>query len=101
MTRGGVIPGGNCFTPTWASAITSEIAPLISAVGCRNTLITATPFNDWDSICSMLLTLVVRERSKIETIRVSISVGARPVYLQMTLMTGMLLPGKNSPGVGA
>ena len=63
-----MIPGGNCFNPTCASAITSEIAPSIFAVGCRKTLITATPFNDCDSICSILLTLVVRERSKIETI---------------------------------
>src|SRR5258706_5381805 len=47
----------------------------------------------------MLLTLVVSERSKIETIRVSISDGARPVYVQMTLMTGMLMLGKISTGV--
>src|ERR1700681_1444795 len=79
--------------------MTSEIAPLISAVGCRNTLTTATPFKDCDSICSMLLTLVVRERSKIETMRVSISEGAKPVKVQMTLMTGMLMLGKMSTGV--
>src|SRR5216684_1878563 len=79
--------------------MTSEIAPLISAVGCRKILTTATPFKDCDSICSMLLTRVVRDRSKIETIRVSISDGARPVYVQMTLMTGMLMLGKISTGV--
>src|SRR6266853_5708822 len=79
--------------------MTSEIAPLISAVGCRNTLITATPFKDCDSMCSMLLTLVVRERSKIETMRVSISAGARPVKVQMTLITGILMLGKMSTGV--
>src|SRR5260370_20579119 len=79
--------------------MTSEIAQSIFAVGCRNNLITATPFKDCDSICSMLLTLVVRERSKIETIRVSISDGAKPVYVQMTLMTGMLMLGKISIGV--
>src|ERR1700731_4374874 len=79
--------------------MTSEIAPSIFAVGCRNTLITATPFNDCDSMCSMLFTLVVRERSKMETIRVSISEGARPVYVQMTLMTGILMLGKMSTGV--
>src|SRR5258706_12648827 len=79
--------------------MTSEIAPLISAVGCRNTLMTATPFNDCDSMCSMLLTLVVRERSKMETMRVSISEGARPEKLQMTLMTGILMLGKMSTGV--
>jgi hypothetical protein len=49
----------------------------------------------------MLLTLVVSERSKIETIRVSISVGARPVYVQMTLMTGMLMLGRYQPACGA
>jgi hypothetical protein len=47
----------------------------------------------------MLLTLVVSERSKIETMRVSISEGARPVYVQITLMTGMLMLGKMSTGV--
>src|SRR3982074_1630647 len=81
--------------------MTSEIAPLISAVGCRNTLTPATPFKDCDSMCSMLLTLVVRERSKIETIRVSISAGAKPVNVQMTLMTGMLMLGKISTGGGS
>src|SRR5207249_2170409 len=55
--------------------------------------------NDCDSMCSMLLTLVVSERSKIETIRVSISEGTRPVYVQMTLITGMLMLGKISTGV--
>src|SRR5580704_17289273 len=79
--------------------MTSEIAPLISAVGCRNTLITATPFNDCDSICSMLLTIVVSDRSKIETTRVSISAGGRPEQLQITLTTGMLMLGKISTGV--
>src|ERR1700686_585987 len=79
--------------------MTSDIAPFMSAVDCKNTLTTATPFNDCDSICSMLFTLVVRERSKIETIRVSISDGTRPVYVQITLMTGMLMLGKMSTGV--
>jgi hypothetical protein len=44
-----------------------EIAPSILAVVRGNTSITATPFMDCDSMCSLLLTLVVRERSKIET----------------------------------
>src|SRR5882724_5754643 len=99
MTKGGVMPGGNCFRPTCDSAMTSEIALLISAVGCRKTLITATPLYDCDSVCSTLFTSVVRDRSKIDTMRVSISDGTSPLYVQMTLITGMLMLGKISTGV--
>src|ERR1700730_13580555 len=99
MTSGGVMPAGNCFSPTWASAITSEIAPSIFADGCGNTLTTATPLSDCDSMCSMLLTLVVRDRSKIDTMRVLISAGARQVKDQITLITGMLIFGKIFTGV--
>ena len=73
------MPGGNCFRPTCDSAMTSEIAPLISAVGCRKTLITATPLYDCDSMCSTLFTKVVSDRSKIDTMRVSISEGTSPL----------------------
>src|ERR1700745_1310634 len=76
--------------------MTSEMAPLISAVGCKKTLITATPWYDCDSMCSTLLTRVVSDRSKIDTMRVSISEGTSPLYVQMTLTTGMLMLGKIS-----
>src|SRR5580704_7016583 len=79
--------------------MTAEIAPLISAEGWRNTFTTATPFSDCDSMCSMPLTVVVSDRSKIETMRLDISDGTRPVYVQMTLITGMLIAGKMSTGV--
>src|SRR3981189_2368854 len=99
MTKGGVMPGGNCFKPTWDSAMTSEMAPLISAVGCKKILITATPLYDCDSMCSTLFTSVVTDRSKIDTMRVSISEGTSTLYVQMTLITGMLMLGKISTGV--
>src|SRR5579862_3431437 len=79
--------------------MTSEMAPLISAVGCKKTLITATPLYDCDSMCSTLLTKVVSDLSKIDTMRVSISEGTSPLYFQMTLTTGMLMLGKISTGV--
>src|SRR5260370_42548667 len=93
------MPGGNCLRPTCDSAMTSEIAPLISAVGCGKTLITATPLYDCDSMCSTLFTKVVSDRSKIDTMRVSISVGPSPEQAQMTLTTAMLIFGKMSTGV--
>src|SRR5579862_7366736 len=93
------MPGGNCFKPTCDSAMTSEMAPFISAVGCKKTLITATPLYDCDSMCSTLLTSVVSDLSKIDTMRVSISEGTSPLYVQMTLTTGMLMLGKISTGV--
>jgi hypothetical protein len=47
----------------------------------------------------MLLTLVVSDRSKMDTILFAISVGTRPVSVQTTLTTGMLMAGKISTGV--
>ena len=39
---------------------------------------TATPVSVWLSMCSMSLTIVVRKRSKLLTMRFSISSGGRP-----------------------
>ena len=47
----------------------------------------------------MSLTVVVMARSKIVTMRFSISSGDRPPYVQTTLTTGMSIYGKMSTGM--
>ena len=97
MTRGGVAPGGmtrmiglvdrgdlgdgrrRCWSPGW-----------------KKTLMTPTPVNDCDSMCSMSFTVVVIARSLIVTMRSAISSGVSPPYCQMTLTTGMSIDGKMS-----
>src|SRR6266850_5337902 len=71
------------------------------AVGCRKTLTTAIPFRDWDSMCSMLSTVVVSARSVILTMRSLMSSGTKPLKVQMMLTTGMSMLGKMSVGVRA
>src|SRR5215831_859851 len=53
---------------------------------------------DCDSICSIPTTFEVRERSKLVTIRLSISSGDRPPYCHTMLTTGMSIYGKISTG---
>ena len=77
----------------WATAA-SILAP-----GWKNTLTTLTPCIDCDSMCSISLTVVVIARSLMVTIRFSISSGAIPAKVQMTLTTGMLISGKMSVGM--
>ena len=60
---------------------------------------TPMPFIDCDSMCSMLLTVVVIDRSVKYTMRSDMSCADRPEYCQMTLMTGMSMLGKMSVGV--
>ena len=50
-------------------------------------------------MCSMSLTVVVMARSKMVTMRFSISSGGRPPYVQTTLTTGMSMYGKMSTGM--
>src|SRR6266436_9761525 len=69
------------------------------AVGCRKTLTTAIPFRDWDSMCSMLSTVVVSARSVILTMRSLMSSGTNPLKVQMMLTTGISILGKMSVGV--
>src|SRR5437879_2976041 len=69
------------------------------AVGCKNTLTTATPYSDCDSMCSMLSTVVVSARSVTLMIREFMSSGTRPLKVQMMLTTGMSIFGKMSVGV--
>ena len=47
-------------------------------------------------MCSMSLTVVVIARSTMVVMRSCISVGESPPYVQMTLTTGILMPGKIS-----
>ena len=60
---------------------------------------TATPSSDWDSMCSMSLTVVVIARSLMETMRRSISWAGSPLYIHMTVTTGMSMLGKISFGI--
>src|SRR5206468_12447060 len=83
----------------WQSAVTWAIAALMSAPGWKNILITLVPRTDCDSMCSMLLTVVVSARSTIVVMRSCISFGARLPYVQITLMTGMSILGKMSTGI--
>jgi hypothetical protein len=50
-------------------------------------------------MCSISLTVVVIARSKVVTMRFSISSGDRPLYVQTTLTTGMSMYGKMSTGI--
>jgi len=71
------------------------------ASGWKKTRISPTPASDCDSMCSMLFTVVVIARAEMVTMRPSTSFGDRPVYCQMTEITGMLISGKMSTGVRA
>jgi hypothetical protein len=50
-------------------------------------------------MCSMSLTVVVSARWNCVTMRPAISCGGKPVYCQITAMTGILISGKISTGV--
>ena len=60
---------------------------------------TPRPVNDCDSMCSMSLTVVVRERSDGVVKRLSISSAERPLYCQMALTTGISMSGRISVGI--
>src|SRR5260370_2558632 len=99
MTSGGVVPGGNPRSTVWHIAVTCVTAMEMLAEGRKKILITAIPFSDCDSWCSMSLTVTVNPRSELLTIRSAISLGDKPVKLHTTLTTGMLISGKMSTGV--
>ncbi len=60
---------------------------------------TATPLSDWDSMCSISLTVVVMPRSLLLVMRPAISSAERPANCHTTLTTGMLMFGKISVGI--
>ena len=63
MINGGVVPAGNCLSWVWDWPAICAIAMLIFTPGWKNTFMTAMPFNDCDSMCSISLTMVVKLRS--------------------------------------
>src|SRR5205809_247131 len=101
MISGGVVPGGIVRRRVWLIAVTSASAAPMLASGWKKTRISPTPAIDCDSMCSMLLTVVVIARSEMVTMRPSTSFGDSPLNCQMTEMTGMLISGKMSTGVRA
>ena len=79
MMSGGVVPGGSGRSSVCEIAVTCATAASMLAPGWKKTLITPTPASDWLSMCSMSLTVVVIARSKIVTMRFSISSGDSPL----------------------
>src|SRR5271166_5409482 len=80
-------------------AVTCARAVAISTFGWKNTFTTPMPFIVWLSMCSMLLTVVVSDRSKGHVMFPSNFCGESPVYCQTMLTTGILMFGKMSVGV--
>jgi hypothetical protein len=78
MMRGGVAPGGSCRRSVCAIATTWASAVWMLALGWKNTLITATPASEVDSMCSMSFTVVVRLRSVCPVTRCPISCADSP-----------------------
>src|SRR5207244_5950037 len=95
-------PGGGAPRTTEHPVRLSEDAQnVMLASGWKKTRISPTPESDCDSMCSMLLTVVVIARSEMVTMRPSTSFGESPVNCQMIEITGMLISGKMSTGVRA
>ena len=63
--NGGVMPGGKFRTALWLIAVTWATALAMFVFGWKKTLMTPTPLRDCDSMCSMSLTVVVSDRSKL------------------------------------
>src|SRR3954453_3725476 len=99
MMNGGLIPGGSCRSEPFAVDPIWAIAASTLTPGWKNVLTTATPRSEFDSMCSMSLTLVVIERSNGATIRAAISSADSPAYVHTAVTTGMLMSGKMSVGV--
>ena len=76
--RGGTVPGGKPRRVVCIIAVVCARAVWMFAVGWKKTLITPIPLSDWDSMCSMSLTVMVRPRSALVTMRSAISSGAIP-----------------------
>jgi len=96
MIRGGEPPGGSTRVIVWLMAVTWATAASMLVPGWKKTLMTPTPVNDCDSMCSMSFTVVVIARSLIVTMRFAISSGVSPPYCQITTTTGMSMVGNMS-----
>src|ERR1700743_1163604 len=99
ITRGGCVPWGYCRSDVCAMAVTWATACEMFTDGRKKILVTETPFNVCDSVCSMSLTVVVRLLSNGRTMRSLNSCGDNPAYCQTTDTTGMSMLGKISTGV--
>jgi hypothetical protein len=99
MMSGGVVPAGSCRSCVWDTAVTWAMAIERLTCGWKKSFTTATPCKEFDSMWSMLSTVVVSARSVMVTIRSAICSGDRPWYCQMMLTTGMSIFGKISTGV--
>src|SRR5215831_13025181 len=99
MMNGGLVPGGSWRTADCEIDVICATADSVLAPGWKNTLTIETPRSVCDSMCSMSLTVVVRPRSKPETMRFAISSADMPLYCQTAVTTGMLMLGKMSVGV--
>src|SRR3569833_2589511 len=94
--NGGVEPGGIWRTADCETAVIWLVAASTLAPGCKKTLMMARPPTVKDSMCSMLLTVVVRFRSKSEETRPSMLSASRPPYDQTTTITGISIFGKKT-----
>ncbi len=79
MIRGGVVPAGMPRVEVWAMEVIWAMAPSTLVPGRKNTLMIPSPATDWDSRCSMSLTVVVMLRSELATMRLAMSSGDRPL----------------------
>ena len=79
MTLGGNIPGGRMRSMVCDDAVTCAIAISTLALGWKIYPDDRDAVVGLDSMCSMSFTVVVMARSKMVTMRFSISSGERPV----------------------
>src|SRR5580700_5335341 len=96
---GGVMPVGSECRTAWDVAASCATAAFTLAPAWKKTLMMERPGRDCDSICSMSLTEVVKERSQRMVTTSAISSGEMPEYVQMTETTGMSMLGKMSVGM--
>src|SRR5213595_422578 len=99
MMNGGFVPGGSLRSADCEIDVICATAASVFVPGWKKILTTEIPRSVCDSICSMSLTVVVRPRSKPETMRLAISSADIPLYCQTAVTTGMLMFGKMSVGV--
>ena len=99
MMNGGFVPGGSCRMADCEIDVICATAASVFVPGWKNTLTIDVPRSVCDSMCSISLTVVVRPRSKPDTMRLAISSADMPLYCQTAVTTGMLMLGKMSVGV--
>ncbi len=96
---GGVAPGGICLSRVCEIAVTCAFAVAILTEGRKKILTMPKVVYEFDSMCSISLTVVVSARSNGVMMRPTIWSGGKPWYCQATPMMGMLMLGKISTGI--